>query len=450
MTTPNVLLVSPPDDAGAATADRYDWQALIAAVDFIATVADASSGQLDQSCGIYVICEHHEDFILCVDDTIQLVSVKHRDLSQGNWTFAKIFKAGGIAHLFDRWAALSEAAQARLVTNADLGTGDEAKLRAFAHYLRSCPVGPLSSKQHDLLAATSTRILKVLAETKETAHWSDDGTSPNAKLLGAVRRFLGMLTFDCARPHRHILASAAPSMYVTPFLQAIGRPPTTALALWEALGSLFRRRMRGRGEHTTEALAAVARKIHEQSANDDELASQVRERTITVQDLSELLEVAHLTGLTPVARGYSLAPTQLATKIINAGCQETTAHAAEAVAARWREREHHILASEVDAVTKLEKLKSRALVLASSVQEECAAENTSATYGPAMWRQLRLTLVPDAFPDSQFAMDEELALGLVCDLASQCQVWFSEAFDIDQAKLAFPNRVGVPQTVGAS
>lgn len=335
---------------------------------------------------------------------------------------------------------MSEAAQARLVTNAELGTGDERKLRALSRYLNRCPIGPLSSAQVELLGDAATRILKVLSETTDVAAWTDDGATPNANLLGAARRFLSMLTFDCARPPRHILPSAATSMYVVPFLDAIGHPTEAASALWEAIGTLFRRRMRGRQDPTTEALIAVANSIHEQSSEEDEVSRRVRERMITIRDLVDVLEVASITGIAPVQRGMSLAPTRLAIKLLNGGCQETTAHAAEAAAARWREHEHSLLASEVGAVVALEKAKTRALVLASQVQEEQAAANPDADYGPRMWRQLSQELDGE-LSDSTLVVDRDLALGLICDLASQCRVWFSSAFNMDAARLAFPRRL---------
>jgi len=121
LSIPASLLAAPPDDVGAQTADRYDWQALVAAVDCIAAMTEcASKSSTGGSTEVWVICEHHEDFVLSVGGSVQLVSVKHREPGLGGWTRASLFAAGGVAHLFSRWLDLQELVSVRVATNAGL------------------------------------------------------------------------------------------------------------------------------------------------------------------------------------------------------------------------------------------------------------------------------------------------------------------------------------------
>jgi hypothetical protein len=59
-----VLSTEPDDDAGADTADRYEWQAAMAAADGLALYFDAivRGARGDGNTGI--VCEHHEDWVL--------------------------------------------------------------------------------------------------------------------------------------------------------------------------------------------------------------------------------------------------------------------------------------------------------------------------------------------------------------------------------------------------
>lgn len=75
--------VPAPDDAGAQTADRYEWQAMMATADVLAAYLQHldEAGLFSDSDTFRVICELHEDWALLEEDNVELVSAKHRETS---------------------------------------------------------------------------------------------------------------------------------------------------------------------------------------------------------------------------------------------------------------------------------------------------------------------------------------------------------------------------------
>jgi hypothetical protein len=84
-----------PEDAGATTADRYRFQYCCVGARLLAAIAER------QAC--VVICEHHEDYLVLVDDgRMQAVSVKHREDHLAAWSVPSLAGAdGNLGHLLD-------------------------------------------------------------------------------------------------------------------------------------------------------------------------------------------------------------------------------------------------------------------------------------------------------------------------------------------------------------
>jgi hypothetical protein len=59
-------LTPAPDDAGAETADRYEWRAMMAAADVLSGYFRALDqvGNVLEEFGFTVVCEHHEDWAI--------------------------------------------------------------------------------------------------------------------------------------------------------------------------------------------------------------------------------------------------------------------------------------------------------------------------------------------------------------------------------------------------
>jgi hypothetical protein len=128
------MLTVPPDDAGASTADRYDWQAAMAAADGLALYRDAldDTGQLAVGFDGRIVCEHHEDWVAVQGDDAELVSGKHREQAYGAYTTVnQLVSEGGLGHLFGRWHVLYQKPTCRLVTTAGLGPATPKVLSAL-------------------------------------------------------------------------------------------------------------------------------------------------------------------------------------------------------------------------------------------------------------------------------------------------------------------------------
>src|ERR1700722_18485559 len=113
-----VMTVDPEDDAGAETADWYEWQVVMAAADGLALYVqtlDVNGGVTDNESRI--VCERHEDWVVLQGQDAELVSAKHKDPAYGAYTTVrKLFDDGGLDHLFRRWLALDARPTCRLVT----------------------------------------------------------------------------------------------------------------------------------------------------------------------------------------------------------------------------------------------------------------------------------------------------------------------------------------------
>lgn len=135
----------PPDDAGASTADRYDWQAAMATADVLALYLDCleADGTVRDAAGFEVICEHHEDWALSDAGIAEIVSAKHRETGVGAFTtFRSLLVDGGVLNLYDRWLALDEAPRCRLVTTAGLASEAHTLTEIAAAFAQGMLDGP--------------------------------------------------------------------------------------------------------------------------------------------------------------------------------------------------------------------------------------------------------------------------------------------------------------------
>ena len=123
----------PPDDAGAETFDRYEWQATMAAADVFAAYLGCldEHGVLRGDLTFEVICEHHEDWALSDGHGTEIVSGKHRETQVGAFTTVySLLVEGGVLHLLDRWLALGRTPKCRLVTTAGVAGDARALMEA--------------------------------------------------------------------------------------------------------------------------------------------------------------------------------------------------------------------------------------------------------------------------------------------------------------------------------
>lgn len=285
-----LLTATPTDDAGAQTLDRYEWQAMMATVDLLGLYMDAVDGEGRDprnvtDCGL--VCEYHEDWARVINGEVQLVSGKHKESGFGAYTTANsLLGDGGVYHLFDRWHTLGAVPGSRLVTTAGLDSDAAAISQACDHFRTHGTGGVLPN------AAVQTAFERLHAGVTERRIAS--GADPIADLATDVLpQFLASLTLQCGEPRREHLPSMAPTAYAEPIARALGRPDL-AVAIWEAVLSLVRGRMRAAGPARRGLLPTLA------PGGLDEL----ERRTITVADAHVAIMAALTTpgGFTPLPK----------------------------------------------------------------------------------------------------------------------------------------------------
>ena len=437
-----VVAVPAGDDAGARTADLYDWQAAMATADGLRLFADAldGDGHLLPEAGGRIICEHHEDWTVLNDPDAELVSAKHREPSSGAWTTIKqLVDKGGLAHLFGRWLVLDEKPNVRLVTCAALAPGDPRKLAKVTVLLRDQAAGcELDALTLTLVNEVAMGFAKELllhrdglpeewrAPAEATAKTYVVGDAHGQK----VRSFLAMLFIDDGRPHREVTEHAAPSMYMQPVLDKLGRRDVPASAVWEAVLQLFRVRMRAQGPIQDGALPLVL--MTSSNSGGATSAFEVRRallpRTIDVHDIAIAIRtaLANPLGYMPLSVPGQLS--KLSVKMAWGGCADTSISRAERLRSDfkryWRERDDSVPGSAAERYV-MERTFLR-------VADEATSEVRTATgtWGSPFWIALANHLDRLHESGSIDGLDNDLALGGICDLAAKCEVWFSPRFDV--------------------
>lgn len=428
-----VLRVTPLEDSGANTADRYDWQAAMAAADGLALYLRmlGDDGALPADCEARILCEWQEDWVLLDGGGAELVSCKHRDPAAGAFTTVnKLADEGGLAHLFNRWCALEEKPLCRLVTTGGIGAGDPQTLEAASHHMRGLRVAGESATADDEMREIVDKLRKAIAtyclDTK--TRWGGDGGGlvvPHVEQCGEVARFLSMLRLDYGRPQRAHVEHAAPSMFAQPVLDRLGSPGS-AEAVWEAVIRLFRARMRAKGPVPGGALPKVMAYLPgapapaHQDVDDDVLA-----RIVTMGDIETAITnaLAMPAGYEPVARVPLT--TRLAVKLNVGGCSDNSAERAERLRRDyldfWRDR----ASGEAAARVEQRRFEHRLLRISDEATQHGAPS------GAALWRRLQDRMDVLSEGDLPAGMDADLALGGLCDLANECAVWFGPRFDVE-------------------
>jgi len=431
-----VLSAEPEDDAGAQTADRYEWQAAMAAADALSVYRDAlEDGRSAADCDAGIICEHHEDWVVVVGGDAELVSGKHRDPSVAVFTtITQLLEDGGLAHLFGRWHAMGELPYCRLVTTAGLGRGAAQELNKAARALRaSADDGQMllvSEAQEQVIAQFAKglqQIPKFLPRSWKAA--VDAGvTHPAGVHLEQAGRFLSMLRIDEARPSRILVGHAAPDMYCAPVLKILRRDVLLAVSVWEAVMALFRARMRAAGPTPRGELPHVQAgqvRLGAGALAQRELAA----RTVTIADLDVAIQkaISNRVGYLPLIPPPRV--TRLGIKMAEGVCADNSIERAEQLRsdyrAYWSDR-----GSEDPLARAVQRRLRRALL---RISDDATAAITGAgtpLRGPDLWRGIKARV--EAMPSGEWPedLDADLRLGGICDLTAQCMVWFSERFDV--------------------
>lgn len=402
----------PADDSGAETFDRYEWQAMLATVDLLGLYVDALAAGIDprtvSDCGL--ICEYHEDWACVVRGEVELVSGKHKEPGFGAYTTANsLLGDGGLSHLFDRWHALGAVPHARLVTTAGLSGDADAIRRSCDHFREH---GTTAVLANDSLQQALGRLASRLAELR-----SEAGKEPIDDLENVVLpNFLAGFTFRCGMPRRDHMPSMAPTAYASPIANELGRPEL-AVAIWEAVLSLVRGRMRAAGPARRGLLHTL------EPGGPDEL----ERRTVTVADAHvAILEAATTPG------GYAPLPkliitNKMAVKMHAGNCSATSIDRAETLRRRFSafRRGQRSRPGGREAELDLDRALQRVADQATSATRRTTGE----PWGAQLWTELEGRLEAETGVGIAEGMDTDMQLGGIADLANNCKVWFSESFD---------------------
>lgn len=448
-----ILTVKPTDDAGARTADLFDWQAAMAAADGLALYMAAidDQGRLADVRDCRVLCEYHEDWAALLSEDAELVSAKHKEKSFGAYTtINQLLDDGGLAHLFIRWFMLDKAPTCRLATSAGLSPGPAQDLEKATTFLRDQRLaGTPLSINGDPEEAITAFARALWPYTKDlSSPWANGSgrrpAEPTLEQRKQAARFLSVLTLDHDRPYRAILPYAAPGMYVKPVLERLGSPTTLAEAVWEAVLGLFRTRMRAAGPRPEGGLPVVMRyPVGASAPGVVELERELTSRIVTLTDI----DVAVRLAMTHPA-GYRRLPlvlrsSRLAIKMQSGDCTDNSIERAEHLKLDYQRHWSRRFSGDPTASFDKERLVRSLLRIADRATGLVAISES--TWGQRFWDELQRLIddIPEA--DRQPGMDADLLLGGICDLANQCKVWFGASFDVDAAIAAARAR-HVPQS----
>ncbi|MEV6909075.1 hypothetical protein [Amycolatopsis sp. NPDC051071] len=266
----------------------------MAAADGLAAYRDSltSEGAIQAGLERSVLCERHEDWVVISGQHAELVSAKHRDPEVGPWrSINELVADGGLAHLFAQWAALGKKVRARLVTNSALAAGEPRLLQSAISELRD--LGDTGAP-----AATDKTILQFIKSLRRHGrglppHWGDPGAGSEAlpeeekKCFAEVCEFLSVLDIDCGRHSRDVVDKLAPSEFVRPVLDQLGRPDADPDKVWLVVRDLFVEASRRHKTTPSRSLPIILTSIldsgrtPEQLRNDEDLAA----RTVTLTDI---------------------------------------------------------------------------------------------------------------------------------------------------------------------
>jgi hypothetical protein len=401
-------MTSPPDDAGAETADRYEWQAMMATADILALYFESldETGALVDGASFSVLCEHHEDWSVVCGGVSEIVSGKHREASTGPFsTFRQVLSEGGVLHLFHRWQALRQSPLCRLVTTGGL-SGDTAKTVRVCDLLRRDA------------ASQDDEVLEVIHGFKSAmaSLLASDDTSHPPEPDDVVRSFLAALRIQGARPRRDQVPDLAAERYGRPLAVRLGQPNGGA-AVWQAVLALVRPRMRNAGPSTGGDLPIVLGMEH-----DEALAS----RTLTLADVETAIRfaLANIAGYAPLPR--RIKANRMAVKMTQGACSDNAVERADDLRLQYRQywRARRGTPSLTDQRRQLDNVLRRVVDEATDV-----VRIEGDTWGDQLWRELGQRFQAMEGQGGAQGLSADLMLGGVSELANNCRTWYTDRFD---------------------
>lgn len=398
-----------PENAGADTADRYEWQAMMATAEVLAAyfeALDEVGAFVDDS--FTIVCEHHEDWVLVQGNTTEIVSGKHREASVGPFsTYRQLLAEGGLLHLFLRWEDLQQTPLCRIVTTGGL-SDDGAKTSRVCDLLRL----DIDSQDIQVLHVIDglQQVIRRLTATNDS-----QGKDVPTKVL---RLFLAATRIDAELPRRDQVPDLAGERYGRPVAGHLGHPES-GNAVWHSVLALVRPRMRAAGPARGGSLPAVLGIPH-----DEELSS--RELTLADVDTAVRFAIANTAGYAPLPR--LIKANRMAVKMAEGGCSDNSIERADELRRQygqlWRARQGTPSLSDERRV--LNNLLSREIDHATD-----RVHVDGGKWGAALWRELDARFTALEGSAVAQSLNAGLLLGGASDLSNRCRAWYSDRFDVD-------------------
>lgn len=416
---PTALTTPPEEDSGAATQDRYRWQHHCTAADALMMLKDPDIRS--------IVCEMHEDYVVTRDTGQELVSCKHRELSQGAWSLNDLCLNGGVAHLFSRWASLPSVT-CRLMTNAGLrsgATGPTAIVSACAEPdctdFNQCR----DSLSRSLLWAGQRKLFLGIPVIPGPRLRAEAIIIPDG-FAERVAAFMPALSVKSALAGRLHINDHHVNAVAFPILEASGYDGSLSSSCYKNILEIIR--SRNMADALTGEYATWLTRPNVGSRG--QLAALVQARTITVEDVRSAIQARRPRNLLKPfpAKGHE----RLRAKLIAGGVRETRINGAtrlrEAWLATWAEMRSGLPGDEAER----HDVETRVLDVAGDVEARVARSGKN--WGDQMYENLRARFDQGAvIPGSTLQLSTAHLMGVAMDLTASCQLWFSEPFDVEAA-----------------
>ncbi|MDV7091079.1 dsDNA nuclease domain-containing protein [Rhodococcus opacus] len=426
-----VFGLAPAEDSGSDTLGRYRYQAEVAARECLAMLTEEN---ID-----FIVCEWHEDFVVAfADGSVELVSVKHREESQGPWTVTELCKTGGLAHLFDRWCACECApnVRLRLATNAAM---KPSKNNADTLARMCGPKPELTSGLTDMVKTVAHQMLKIRWKQEYlniplTPEVKLADIQPPAGFVEKVRRFLAVLEISCAPPQRRYITDVNIQRLLAPAVKSLELVDVDLEATYRAI--VNRIEQANRDEEDRSQLAVYIADPARVRYN-TQLQQRISRRRLTRTIIYEEFEYTTVQPPT-VPRGQIpvVAPggTRLRRKLSRGHVPSDEAEFAESLRSAWFTTWSGRRSGLVGDETDLMNLSFDVLDTAFKCRRHARSEvNDGSAFGTEMNELLADRLTVDALSSTPpFPLNDLHLRGLAYQLCDECRFYFSEPFDTDE------------------
>ena len=342
---------------------------------------------------IAVVCEWIEDYVVLYHGRPpELVSVRHRESSQGPWTLADLIRDGGLSHLLSRWNRYGRRTKARLCTNAGLkpGDSDAAGLR------KACADGDT-----DRLRAFAEKMAPKLGADCE-----------------AVVAFLACLRIDDDRPKRRDIAAVQAVWLRTP-LRELGLDPTRDVDYYERIVEMIVAASSDQPLAPDVLLAHLNRPdaLSSRMLQDIQLLNRLVDREMLLSSLRDPLAPGH---------ARSTPPTRMRRKLEAGGFGPTAVHRAQRLRAAW-----YAFSRAVQDGTSADIEQVRDYVLEQAEASETRTQGHE-QYGLKMAEDLRARFESTGDAAARrLGVGPRLLMGCALELTDECQIWWSPEGEVD-------------------